>query len=128
MFNLFTDKIEEVLEKHNVVVSNFETLKNDLMKIFLDSQLNINQKKVNIPKSFKDLMKEKGFVEKDITTIFKTFVEWIQSSTDGAKWFCSMLGITREVLTSDFAVEYLKKNGQKVKLKPKNIVIYHRKQ
>lgn len=127
MIHLFSDKIEEVLEKHNVVVSDFENLKEDLTKLFVDSQLTIANKRTYTPKALKEFLKGKGFTDKDATNFFKAFMEWVRETEDGAKWFCSTLDITREILTSDFAIEYFKNNGQKIKLKPKNIVIYHRK-
>lgn len=126
MIDLFSDKIEEVLEKHNVVVSDLDKLKKDLARIFFESQIEIKKiKKAEIPKKLKDYMLSKNFDEESTINFFKNYLDWLKTE-DGNKWHCSTLNITKDILTSDFAAEYKKKDGKKIPLNTKRLIIYHR--
>jgi len=124
IINLFEDKIEEILDKHNVAASNYDKLKTDLVNAFVESHLATNKRLSTPPKHFLEFMKKEKIENPDV--IYKTFYKWVTKTEEGEKWLCSTLGVTRDVLTADLAIQYMQSGGKKVHLKPLQTTIYYR--
>lgn len=128
LINLFEDKIERILDQHNVVTSDLEKLKTDLVNAFLESQLPLKKRQLSRPpQEFLEFMeKEEKEKFEDSKQAYKCLHKWITKTPEGEKWVRSILGITEDILTSDIAIQYVQSNGAKHSLKPNRTIIYYR--
>ena len=124
IINLFEDKIEEILDKHNVAASDYDKLKTDLVDAFISSHLTSSKRLATPPKTFTKYM-EKEKIEKS-GPFYRAFYKWVTKTEEGEKWLCSVLGITKDILTTDIAIQYMQTSGKVAHLKPLQTTIYYR--
>ena len=132
MLKLFSDKITEILDKHNVVVNDHDNLKNDLVETFLETQIldGLNKKKAKkIPQSLLDILVD-GFPELDeakLKEIIQQTIDWAFKTEEGNRWLANIFSISSDLLTKGVAIQYYRKDGSKINLNPERTIVYYKK-